>query len=179
MLFLNYDAEHAEFNQDSSSKWLHNWAISTMTPNPHATVMYEYIHSLQRKAPNYLAGSSLYKGAAGFILQTLTNSESDFPAEKNRDYYNKILVNFKREAYSNKHLSHLYDYYPTRVHNRSGGFYAGFLAAKNFHEKANDKLQAINHLLNIDYSNKEEVCSYFQATNILGGDCVQQLQNSL
>jgi hypothetical protein len=175
MLFLGLSHEMPGSSIKSDERLL-TIANSVIVESPYRTIMYEYIHSMQGEEPDYLLGSSLYKGVAMFIVNMFTYEDSTFPLSSKQEYYDKVLLNFLEEVFENNYASHMWSPYPNNVNSRSGAVYAGFLVAKNIYEQSEDKDSELLGLLNINYKDKVEVCSYFQRLNLLGSDCVSKLE---
>ncbi len=119
---------------------------------------HEYIHTQQGEMAHNLLSYCIYEGIAEFISTLVTGKKSYLAAidfsEKN---YLKVRDKFEEDIYI-----------PSRTYNwlwstnkifgeRDLGYAVGYGMAKKYYDNAQDKAKAIKKMIELDYSNENEV----------------------
>ncbi len=120
--------------------------------------VHEYVHTQQSEIVENTLSLALYEGIADFIAYKVTNKEAPFPYvtygkendEKLRNAFEEEMFNFRKMGLwmwdSNNQFK-----------TRDLIYYIGFKIAELNYDSAKDKTSAIKEMIELNYSNEDEV----------------------
>lgn len=129
--------------------------------------VHEYIHTQQKEMVYDLLSLTLYEGIAELMAIKTTQQNSPWKAfdtgNKNED---RVRERFEQDMLRpNTIYNWLWNSNDNEFQTNDMSYYVGSKIASLYYDKAIDKQQAIKRLIELDYSNKEEVASIVDSTN--------------
>lgn len=121
--------------------------------------IHEYVHTQQKEMAHNLLCLSLYEGIPDFVAEVATQNKSPFDAmtygPKNDQ---KIKERFIQDMYKpNSQFNWLWNSKDNEFGTRDLGYYVGHTIASRYYNKAEDKTLALKQLIEIDYTNDQNV----------------------
>lgn len=127
---------------------------------------HEYVHTQQRTVVDNLLSYCLYEGVAEFVSCTVTGQASSIPsfafAQQNAD---KVRAAFERDLYiPSTTYNWLWGTNRNELRERDLGYYIGYTLCERFYTMAASKQEAIRHMIELDYTNEEQIRSFVDTT---------------
>lgn len=121
--------------------------------------VHEYIHTQQKDMVHNLLSLTLYEGIAELMAIKTTNQNSPWKAfdvgSKNED---KVRERFEQDMFRpNAIYNWLWNSSDNEFQTNDMSYYVGSKIASIYYDNESDKQEAINKLIELDYSNEEEV----------------------
>lgn len=163
-------------NTDALPKYLHSY-YKDLNPIDDIGLLctHEYVHTQQKEMVDNLLYYCLYEGVAEFISTKVTGKPSYTPAiafgKKNED---RVKALFVRDM---QHIETTYNWLwgtnQNELKERDLGYYIGYAICEKYYDQATDKKQAIKTLIELDYSNPEQVDALVNSTGFFSGTLAQ------
>lgn len=130
---------------------------------------HEYIHTQQKELVHNLLSYCLYEGIAEFVSCKVTGKESTTPAIKfgkaNRD---EVVKQFAEDLFKvENNYNWIWGENRNHLKYRDLGYYIGYEIAERYYNLSADKKKAIKDLIELDYTNENEVERIVDGTNFL------------
>ncbi|MBO9204819.1 MULTISPECIES: hypothetical protein [Niastella] len=120
---------------------------------------HEYVHTQQKAVVNNLLCNSLREGVAEFVSCLVTDKPSNTPsfefASKNEELVRKKFID--DVFIPSRMYNWIWGENKNELKERDLGYYIGYRICENYYNKAKNKQQAINDLIELDYSNEKSV----------------------
>jgi hypothetical protein len=146
----------------------HDWLETYFSSNPIDGLVllniHEYVHTQQSSMSSNLLYITLYEGIAEFVSCTAMKQESNAPAINYGKNNPAVREKFEREMFYNWTYDWLWSNSPNEFETRDLGYYIGYEIAERFYKMHSDKRKAIQHLIELDYSNPSIVDSLIDKT---------------
>lgn len=138
-------------------------------PNKHLVFLnvHEYVHTQQNPRVFNILSLTLYEGVAEFIASKALDKASPNPqiefgkenAKRIRDVYETEMF------YPNNRYKWLDGNAPNEFGMRDLGYYVGYQICENYYNQADDKLNAVKTMIELDYTNESEVEEFVTKAN--------------
>ena len=130
---------------------------------------HEYIHTQQKELVENLLSMCLYEGVAEFISCKVSNTKSAAPAIEFGKANQKIVVDkFVTDLFvMTNNYNWLYGENRNELKVRDLGYYIGYEICERYYNLSKDKTRAIKELIELDYTNEEEVERIVNSTKLL------------
>lgn len=121
--------------------------------------VHEYVHTQQIDPIGYnLLTFSFYEGVAEFVAEKSMGTPSPTPAIAfGKKHDEEIKKRFSEEMFSYYYDQWLWNNTDNAFQMRDLGYYIGYAIADKYYQKSPNKRQAIKALIEIDYTNEDEV----------------------
>ncbi len=126
--------------------------------------VHEYVHTQQNPIPTNLLHICLYEGVAEFVSVIAMGVPSNTPAVAYGKENPAVRAKFEREMFYERTYDWLWSNSPNEFNVRDLGYYIGYAIAEIFYDRADDKLDAIKTLIEIDYAQGLKVDSFIDDT---------------
>ncbi len=163
-------------NTDALPNYLHSY-YKNLNPIDDIGLLctHEYVHTQQKEMVDDLLYYCLYEGVAEFISTKVTGKPSYTPAiafgKKNEA---RVKALFERDM---QHIETTYNWLwgtnQNALKERDLGYYIGYAICEKYYDRAKDKKQAIKELIELDYSNPEQIEALVNSTGFFSGTLAQ------
>lgn len=137
--------------------------------------VHEYVHTQQKPALENLLSFSIREGVAEFVSSKALGVPSSTPAVtfgKNND---AVRQKFERELfYGNNLYQWLWSDSPNEFGVRDLGYYIGYELSERYYNQSKDKNEAIKNLIELNYTNENEIESFVNSTGFFS-DTIENL----
>jgi len=127
--------------------------------------VHEYVHTQQNPIAQNLLYQVVYEGIAEFASVKAMNVPSDAPAIEFGKNNPGVRELFEREMFHEKTYEWMWSSAPNDFGVRDLGYYIGYAIAEIFYENSEDKLAAIETLIELDYSNQAAIDQFIDETH--------------
>jgi len=130
---------------------------------------HEYIHTQQNELVENLLSMCLYEGVAEFISCRVTSTKSDAPAIEFGKANEKIVVDkFLSDLFTmTNNYNWMWGENRNELKVRDLGYYIGYEICERYYNLSNNKTKAIKELIELDYTNENEVERIVDITKLL------------
>jgi hypothetical protein len=130
---------------------------------------HEYIHTQQNKLVENLLSMCLYEGVAEFISCKATGKKSNSPAiEFGKVNQEKVINQFVADLFlMSNNYNWLWGDNTNQLKVRDLGYYIGYEICERYYNLSKDKTKAIKELIELDYTNEEQVERIVDTTKLL------------
>jgi len=163
-------------NTDALPNYLHSY-YKNLNPIDDIGLLctHEYVHTQQKEMVDDLLYYCLYEGVAEFISTKVTGKPSYTPAiafgKKNEA---RVKALFERDM---QHIETTYNWLwgtnQNALKERDLGYYIGYAICEKYYDRAKDKKQAIKELIELDYTNSEQIDALVNSTGFFSGTLAQ------
>lgn len=127
--------------------------------------VHEYVHTQQNPIADNLLYQVIYEGVAEFVSTKAMNMRSNVSAIEFGKSNPKVKQKFENEMFEEKTYEWMWSNAPNEFDMRDLGYYIGYTIAEKSYEQSDDKLMAIKKMIELDYTNSEEIDSFIDSTN--------------
>jgi hypothetical protein len=129
--------------------------------------VHEYVHTQQNPQVFNILSLTLYEGVAEFVAEKALGVPSPTPQiEFGRANANRIREVFEAEMfYSNNLYKWLNSNAPNEFGIRDLSYYIGYQICENYYNQAENKLEAIKTMIELDYTNETEIEDFVKKAN--------------
>ena len=129
--------------------------------------VHEYIHTQQKEMVFNLLSLVIYEGVAEFISTKALNVPSPNPQISfGKENAASIRETFEQEMfYIVNRGKWLNGDVPNRFGMRDLGYAVGYQMCENYYDQAKDKDQAIQHMIDLDYNDEDEIEDFVAKSN--------------
>ena len=147
------DTDVSEF----PDKWLEGVFKSQDPDNIVPLNIHEYVHTQQKGSSKNLLGQSIREGACDFITELVIGK----PMSNNyivygREHEPELKEQFRKEMFTAFYSNWLYNGASAKT-VADLGYFMGYAICKAYYDRASDKKKAIRQIIELDYSNENEV----------------------
>ena len=130
---------------------------------------HEYIHTQQKELVENLISMCLYEGVAEFISCKVTGIKSYAPAIKFGKTNQKIVISkFVSDLFlMTNNNNWMWSENRNNLKIRDLGYYIGYEICERYYDLSKDKTKAIKELIELDYTNENEVERIVNITKLL------------
>lgn len=130
---------------------------------------HEYIHTQQKELVENLLSMCLYEGVAEFVSCKATGKNSTAPAiEFGKANHKKVVTQFVADLFiMSNNFNWLWGENRNDLKLRDLGYYIGYEICERYYNLAKDKTKAIKELIELDYTNENEVERIVNMTKVL------------
>lgn len=134
--------------------------------------LHEYVHT-QQVRPDFqkidVLGSSIREGACDFIASLVSGipTQEVYTRFGNEHEYT-VWRKFREEMNTTENDNWVSTGNNPALMARDLGYFVGYRICQSYYEKAADKKSAVKHIIELDYTNKEAVLSFFKASGYNG-----------
>ncbi|MGR3810280.1 gliding motility protein GldB-related protein [Jiulongibacter sp. NS-SX5] len=120
---------------------------------------HEYIHTQQKEMVYNLLSQCLYEGTAEFVSCYVTGKTSSLPAIKfGKKNQAKVVKKYVEDLYLRSNdYNWLWGENRNELEVRDLGYWIGYEIAERYFNKSSDKKLAIKELIELDYTNEDQV----------------------
>lgn len=145
--------------EGQTKEWLETYFSTDPIDNLVLLNVHEYIHTQQNPQVNNLLSIAIREGVAEFVSTLAMDIPSATPAI---DFgkKNALAVREKFELemfYPNNQPKWFWSNYPNDFGVRDLGYYVGYQMCENYYDQTKDKKEAIKKMIELDYTNEDEV----------------------
>jgi hypothetical protein len=167
-------SEFPEYMQGLSTFFAGNPIDGVVLLNVH-----EYVHTQQNPMVYNLLSQVIYEGVAEFVSVQAMGVPSDCPAIEFGKENVAVREKFERELfYMNNRNEWLWS---SASNNEFGvrdlGYYIGYQLCELYYEAAEDKMQAIRELIELDYENEDQIEAFVDGTGFFSKSLEQLYQD--
>ena len=127
--------------------------------------VHEYVHTQQRPAINNLLSYTIREGVAEFISCIAMEVPSAVPAITYGKENCEVKMKFEKELfYGNNLYQWLWGNTPNSFGVRDLGYYIGYELCERYYRQSKNKKLAIKYLIELDYSNENEIENFVNGT---------------
>lgn len=138
-------------------------------PNKHLVFLnvHEYVHTQQNPRVFNILSLTLYEGVAEFIASKALDKASPNPQiEFGKENAKRIREVYETEMfYPNNRYKWLDGNAPNEFGMRDLGYYVGYQICENYYNQADNKLNAVKTMIELDYTNESEVEEFVTKAN--------------
>jgi len=147
------------------SKWLPNVFRKQSIQNLVYLNIHEYVHTQQSGGESTLLGNSLKEGACDFIAELILDKpiSRDY-IEYGKSHETELKLRFKKEMF----LSDISDWLGNGTNAKDVadlGYFMGYTICKAYYNLAINKEKAIKDIIQLDYSDEDDVDSFLANSN--------------
>lgn len=129
--------------------------------------VHEYVHTQQNPRVFNMLSLAIYEGVAEFVATKALDVTSPNPQiEFGKKNAGRIREVFETEMF---YFNNLYKWLDGSTPNEFGmkdlGYYVGFQLCENYYNQADDKMEAIKTMIELDYTNDTAVEDFVQKAN--------------
>lgn len=137
---------------------------------------HEYVHTQQAPLIDNLLTYCLYEGVAEFVSTKALNVPSNTPAiQFGKDNESTVKAKFEADMFiSQNTYNWIWGENQNELKIRDLGYYIGYSICENYYDKAKDKNIAIKEMIELDFSNEEQIEAFVDASNFLS-DSLNQI----
>jgi len=137
---------------------------------------HEYVHTQQEELVDNLLTYCLYEGVAEFVSTQALNVPSNTPAVQfGKDNESIVKARFEEDMFIPQNTYNwIWGENRNELKVRDLGYYIGYAICEKYYEKAKDKTKAIKEMIELDFSNEEEIENFVDASNFLS-DSLNQI----
>ncbi len=129
---------------------------------------HEYVHTQQKEFVDYLLAYCVYEGIAEFIATVVTGKKSYLSAiAYGEEHYEQVRDKFEEDMYLSYRTFQWLWSTNTIFGERDLGYAVGYGMAKRFFDQAEDQEQAVKTMIELDYSNEEDLLAFVDASGYL------------
>lgn len=130
---------------------------------------HEYIHTHQNRPVDNLLSNCIYEGIAEFISCEVTGKKSTTPAiEFGKANESEVVKQFVEDLFTGENVYNwMWGENQNHLKVRDLGYYIGYEIAERYYNQSSDKKKAIKDLIELDYTNENEVEKIVDATELL------------
>ncbi|WP_164975449.1 DUF2268 domain-containing putative Zn-dependent protease [Flavobacterium piscinae] len=130
---------------------------------------HEYIHTQQKEFVDNLLSYCLYEGVAEFVSCKVTGKASNAPAITfGKANESEVIKQFVKDLFTGENIYNwLWGENSNHLKVRDLGYYIGYEIAERHFNTSTDKKKAIKELIELDYTNENEVEKMVDGTNFL------------
>lgn len=138
--------------------------------------VHEYVHTQQNPIPDNLLYQVIYEGVAEFVSVKAMGVPSNTPAIEFGKRNPEVKQKFENEMFYERTYEWMWSNAPNEFDVRDLGYYIGYAIAENHYEQSGDKLPAVKDLIELDYSNSNEMDSLIDDTGFFSKPIAQLRQ---
>ncbi len=129
--------------------------------------VHEYVHTQQKPQVFNILSLTIYEGVAEFVATKALDTASPNPQIAfGKAHANRIREVFENEMfYSNNQSKWLNGNTENEFGMRDLGYYVGYQICENYYNQAENKKEAIKTMIELDYTNEEEVEAFIKKAN--------------
>lgn len=129
--------------------------------------IHEYVHTQQKPWVDNLLSYVIREGVAEYISVKAMNIPSASPAiEFGKKNHEKVRAKFEQEMfYINNQSNWLWSDSPNEFGVRDLGYYIGYQICENYYNQAENKFLAIKKMIELDYTNEDEIEDFVAKSN--------------
>jgi len=150
--------------EGGTKEWLETFFSSNPINGLVLLNVHEYVHTQQTSIPDNLLHIVLYEGIAEFVSVVAMGVPSNTPAIKFGEKNSAVRKTFEREMFYEKTSDWLWSNSPNEFGVRDLGYYIGYAIAESHYNKSSNKKKAIKKLIELDYSNPDEIDTFIDNT---------------
>lgn len=137
--------------------------------------VHEYVHTQQNEMVHHLLTQCLYEGIAEFVSTKAMNKPSASPAiQYGKDNEARVAKKFEEHLFTrNKTYEWLWSSADNEFGIRDLGYYIGYEISERYYNQATDKSKAIKDLIELDYTDQEQVDNLVDRTQFLSAPLAQ------
>lgn len=130
---------------------------------------HEYIHTQQKPLVENLLSMTLYEGVAEFISCLATGRRSASPAiEFGKANRQLVISRFVEDLFTmSNNYNWLWGENRNELKVRDLGYYVGYEISERYYNLSKDKAKAVKELIELDYTNEQEVERIIDAVRLL------------
>ncbi len=122
--------------------------------------LHEYVHTQQGRFGSELLSIALQEGVAEFVATLASGEVSPTPAVAfGASNERAVRERFATEMFSPNTNDWLYNNFDNQFGVRDLGYYVGYAIAEKYYEKADDKIEAVAELIELDYRSEDAVAA--------------------
>ncbi|PJJ83616.1 Ig-like domain-containing protein [Mucilaginibacter auburnensis] len=176
MVLIGTEIAAADEHTDAAelNDWLKDVFKNQQPSNLVALNVHEYVHT-QQIAGNaqFLLAQTIMEGSADFIAELVTQKKNNnaymvYGRSHEQELKDKFLV----EMFSTATDSWLYN--GSNNPHSDLGYFMGYVICKSYYLHHNDKRQAIKKIIELDYTNEQEVVDFFRQSKYYAGPINKQ-----
>ncbi|MCE3296913.1 MAG: hypothetical protein K0R65_2627 [Crocinitomicaceae bacterium] len=134
--------------------------------------IHEYIHTQQKTTiGNTLLAQTIIEGAAEFVAATalqINSPNEQVTFGKLND--EKIKKAYVKEMFSTNFNNWIWNSPDNEFHMRDLGYYVGYAICEKYYALAHDKKQAVKHMIELDYNDREQLIRFVEASGYFEQD---------
>lgn len=136
---------------------------------------HEYVHTQQTALVDNLLTYCLYEGVAEFVSTKALNVPSNIPAiQFGKENEIAVKEKFEEDIFiSQNTYNWIWGENQNELKVRDLGYYIGYSICEKYYDKAKDKALAIKEMIELDFSNEEQIEAFVDASNFLSNSLNQ------
>lgn len=143
--------------EGQTKEWLSNFFNTNPMDGLVLLNVHEYVHTQQNSMSHHLRHVVLYEGIAEFVSVVAMGVPSNTPAIAFGQNNPAVRAKFEKEMFYERTPDWLWSNSPNEFGVRDLGYYIGYAIAEKYYKQAIDKKQAIQDLIELDYSKSKEI----------------------
>ncbi len=130
---------------------------------------HEYVHTQQTALVDNLLTYCLYEGVAEFVSTKALGVPSEVPAIKfGKDNEAIVKAEFEKDLFiPQRTYNWLWGQNQNELKVRDLGYYIGYSICENYYEKSKDKTLAIKEMIELDFSNEDQIEAFVNTSGFL------------
>ncbi|TCI85334.1 DUF2268 domain-containing putative Zn-dependent protease [Tenacibaculum sp. M341] len=144
--------------------------------------VHEYVHTQQKMAEDYLLSYVIREGVAEFISVIALGKPSTVPAIAYGEKNKRVREKFEEDMFKGNNINQwLWSDAPNEFGVRDLGYYIGYAMCKKYYEQSENKSEAIQELIELDYSNTTAIENFVNVSGYFSDtleNLYQKFENS-
>lgn len=145
-------------------QWLGDYFKGNSIDNLVLLNIHEYVHTQQAPMPTTLLYQVVYEGVAEFVSVTALEQPSSTPAVAFGQQTPAVRALFEEEMFFERTQEWMWSNAPNDFGVRDLGYYIGYAIAEKHYQQADDKLQAIRELIELDFTDEVAMEAFIDDT---------------
>lgn len=147
-----------EFTND----WLPKVFAKQSNDNIVSLNIHEYVHTQQKNGTKNVLGACIREGSCDFISElTVEKTLNSQYLMYGREHLKEVKEQFRLDLFSSRYKNWLYN--GGQLGEKSDlGYFIGYEICHSYYKNAENKSTAIKDIINLDYSNEEEVLTFLK-----------------
>ncbi|WP_295795699.1 Ig-like domain-containing protein [Mucilaginibacter sp.] len=161
MVLVGAEIATADKNTDASElgDWLKNVFKNQQSSNLVSLNIHEYVHTQQKGGSNTVLAQCIKEGAADFIAELVTKTPNNSAyAIYGREHEKELKQKFSIDMFST--ATSLWLYNGSNSSHADLGYFIGYAICKAYYQQQSNKKQAIRNIIELDYSNEQQVVDF-------------------
>jgi hypothetical protein len=161
MVLVGAEIATADNNTDASElgDWLKNVFKNQQSSNLVSLNIHEYVHTQQKSESNTVLSQCIQEGAADFIAELVTKTPNNSAyVIYGREHEKELKQKFSIDMFSTATALWLYN--GSNTPHADLGYFMGYAICKAYYRQQSNKKQAIKNIIELDYSNEQQVVDF-------------------
>ncbi|MGK0391282.1 MAG: hypothetical protein ACI94Y_004044, partial [Maribacter sp.] len=130
--------------------------------------VHEYVHTQQKEMVHNILSLTLYEGVAEFVAEKVVSPSISPALAFGKKHQEAVREKFEKDVFINRKRSDwLWNDKNNEFETRDMSYYVGYTICEKYYNAADNKIQAIQDIINLDFNNEDEIEKFVDGTQYL------------